>query len=141
MHFAGQFVVFTYPHIGNVGINPGALLGFCCFVSQLQCVVMAAPDSKPGSKGAWHVCSACLARTSIRRHAVTAALLAGRSSAAGDMESEQVHMGAVIVRDLSISVSNYRANMTLDEYLKQQKVGGSAWGWFGWAGLLGSTPG
>ncbi len=42
---------------------------------------------------------------------------------AGDMESEQVHMGGVIVRDLSIAVSNYRANMSLDEYLKQQKVG------------------
>lgn len=40
------------------------------------------------------------------------------------MESSQVHMGAVIVRDLSIKVSNYRSNMTLDEYLKQQKVGG-----------------
>ncbi|KAI7841584.1 hypothetical protein COHA_004754 [Chlorella ohadii] len=64
--YKGQFVVFTYPHIGNVGIN------------------------------------------------------------AGDMESEQVHMGGVIVRDLSITVSNYRANMSLDEYLKQQKVMGIA---------------
>ena len=32
-------------------------------------------------------------------------------------------MGGVIVRDLSITVSNYRANLSLDEYLKQQKVG------------------
>jgi hypothetical protein len=39
------------------------------------------------------------------------------------MESSQVHMGGVIVRDVSLTVSNYRANMTLDEYLKQQKVG------------------
>lgn len=64
--YKGQFVVFTYPHIGNVGINPE------------------------------------------------------------DMESTQCHLGAVIVRDLSIAVSNYRASMTLDEYLKQQKVLGIA---------------
>ena len=25
--YKGQFVVFTYPHIGNVGINPGGLVG------------------------------------------------------------------------------------------------------------------
>lgn len=25
--YKGQFVVFTYPHIGNVGINPGARRG------------------------------------------------------------------------------------------------------------------
>ncbi len=42
--------------------------------------------------------------------------------AAEDMESSQCHLGGVIVRDLSCVVSNYRANMTLDEYLKQQKV-------------------
>lgn len=35
-----------------------------------------------------------------------------------------MHLGGVIVRDLSCKVSNYRANLTLDEYLKQQKVGG-----------------
>ncbi|GAB4817809.1 hypothetical protein N2152v2_004855 [Parachlorella kessleri] len=64
--YKGQFVVFTYPHIGNVGINPE------------------------------------------------------------DMESSQCHLGGVIVRDLSCVVSNYRANMTLDEYLKQQKVLGIA---------------
>ena len=39
------------------------------------------------------------------------------------MESSKVHLGGVIVRDLSIKVSNYRSNMTLDAYLKQQKVG------------------
>lgn len=43
------------------------------------------------------------------------------------MESEKVHLGGVIVRDLSCKVSNYRANLTLDEYLKQQKVGSRAW--------------
>ena len=64
--YKGQFVVFTYPHIGNVGINPE------------------------------------------------------------DMESSRVHMGGVIVRDLSATVSNYRANQTLDAYLKDQKVLGIA---------------
>ena len=39
------------------------------------------------------------------------------------MESSKVHLGGVIVRDLSLKVSNYRSNMTLDAYLKQQKVG------------------
>ena len=64
--YKGQFVVFTYPHIGNVGINPE------------------------------------------------------------DMESERCHLGAVIARDLSATVSNYRANKTLDEYLKEQGVLGIA---------------
>ncbi|KAG7671849.1 hypothetical protein Ndes2526B_g07236 [Nannochloris sp. 'desiccata'] len=64
--YKGQFVVFTYPHIGNVGIN-------------LE-----------------------------------------------DMESTQCHLGGVIVRDLSLKVSNYRSAMTLDAYLKQQKVMGIA---------------
>ncbi|EFN59093.1 hypothetical protein CHLNCDRAFT_18988 [Chlorella variabilis] len=58
--YKGQFVVFTYPHIGN------------------------------------------------------------------DMESSKAHLGGVIVRDLSIKVSNYRSNITLDEYLKQHKVMGIA---------------
>jgi carbamoyl-phosphate synthase small subunit len=39
-----------------------------------------------------------------------------------DMESEKVHLGAVIVRDLSIAVSNYRSKMTLDEYCKKEGV-------------------
>lgn len=51
------------------------------------------------------------------------------------MESQQVHMGAVICRDLSCVVSNYRANMTLDDYLKQQKVRA------GLGVLLGGLPG
>ena len=62
--YKGQFVVFTYPHIGNVGIN-------------LE-----------------------------------------------DMESTKCHLGGVIVRDLSLQVSNYRSAMSLDEYLKAQKVMG-----------------
>lgn len=64
--YKGQFVVFTYPHIGNVGIN-------------LE-----------------------------------------------DMESTQCHLGGVIVRDLSLRVSNYRSAMTLDAYLKKQGVLGIA---------------
>jgi carbamoyl-phosphate synthase small subunit len=64
--YKGQFVVFTYPHLGNVGINPE------------------------------------------------------------DMESTKVHMGGVIARDLSLAVSNYRANITLDQYLKDQGVLGIA---------------
>jgi len=60
--YKGQFVVFTYPHIGNVGIN-------------LE-----------------------------------------------DMESSQCHLGGIIVRDLSMRVSNYRSTMTLDDYCKAQKV-------------------
>lgn len=64
--YKGQFVAFTYPHIGNVGINPE------------------------------------------------------------DMESSKCHLGAVIVRDLSMKVSNYRSVKTLDQYLKEQKVMGIA---------------
>lgn len=62
--YKGQFVAFTCPHIGNVGIN------------------------------------------------------------AEDIESEKCHLGAIIVRDLSITVSNYRSTMNLDEYCKQQGVMG-----------------
>ena len=64
--YKGQFVVFTYPHIGNVGIN------------------------------------------------------------LDDMESGQCHLGGVIIRDLSLKVSNYRSAMTLDAYLKEQGVLGIA---------------
>lgn len=60
--YKGQFVVFTHPHIGNVGINDD------------------------------------------------------------DEESEKCHLGAVIVRDLSIVVSNYRSVMTLDQYCKKHNV-------------------
>lgn len=42
------------------------------------------------------------------------------------MESTQCHLGGVIVRDLSLKVSNYRSAMTLDAYLKEQKVMGIA---------------
>ncbi len=41
---------------------------------------------------------------------------------ADDQESEKCHLGAVIVRDLSIVVSNYRSVMTLDEYCKKHNV-------------------
>ena len=56
--YAGQFVLFTCPEIGNVGIN-------------LE-----------------------------------------------DMESTQAHMGAMLVRHLSLNVSNYRSAMSLPEYLE-----------------------
>mmetsp|Transcript_6398 Transcript_6398/g.23151 ORF Transcript_6398/g.23151 Transcript_6398/m.23151 type:complete len:417 (-) Transcript_6398:96-1346(-) len=60
--YAGQFVLFTCPHIGNVGIN-------------LE-----------------------------------------------DMESKQVHLGGILVRQEALNVSNYRSAMTLDAYLKEQGV-------------------
>lgn len=37
------------------------------------------------------------------------------AAAAGDMESEVCHLGAIIVRDLSCVVSNYRSVKTLDQ--------------------------
>lgn len=84
---------------------------------------------------------------------------------AEDMESTRAHLGGVICRDLSCVVSNYRANMTLDEYLKQQKVpvplqsratpiavpyssascgrtrggDGKQWGWNGWNAGIGKA--
>lgn len=62
--YKGQFVAFTCPHIGNVGINMD------------------------------------------------------------DMESTKCHLGAVIVRDYSVVVSNYRSKMNLDQYCKEQGVMG-----------------
>jgi carbamoyl-phosphate synthase small subunit len=43
-----------------------------------------------------------------------------------DLESSKCHLGAIIVRDLSITVSNYRSKMDLDTYCKQQGVVGLA---------------
>ena len=43
------------------------------------------------------------------------------------MESSKCHLGAVIVRDNSIKVSNYRSNLTLDEYLKREGVSWGRW--------------
>ena len=42
------------------------------------------------------------------------------------MESASVHLGDVVVRDLSTVVSNYRSTQTLDDYLKAQGVPGIA---------------
>ena len=39
-----------------------------------------------------------------------------------DEESEQCHLGGIIVRDLSCVVSNYRSVTTLDEYCKKRGV-------------------
>ena len=42
------------------------------------------------------------------------------------MESTKCHLGAIIVRDLSCVVSNYRSRMSLDEYCKKENVIGLA---------------
>lgn len=39
-----------------------------------------------------------------------------------DMESKQVHLGGILVRQEALNVSNYRSVMTLDAYLKEQGV-------------------
>lgn len=39
-----------------------------------------------------------------------------------DNESTKCHLGAIIVRDLSLSVSNYRSRVSLSDYCKQQGV-------------------
>lgn len=49
-----------------------------------------------------------------------------RIKAAGDNESIKCHLSGIIVRDLSISVSNYRATSSLDDYCKAQGVAGIA---------------
>eukprot|EP01025_Chloroclados_australasicus_P025522 TRINITY_DN2547_c0_g1_i1.p1 TRINITY_DN2547_c0_g1~~TRINITY_DN2547_c0_g1_i1.p1 ORF type:complete len:408 (-),score=44.16 TRINITY_DN2547_c0_g1_i1:174-1397(-) len=64
--YRDQMVCFTYPHIGNVGINDG------------------------------------------------------------DNESTQCHLEGIIIRDLSVTVSNYRATKTLAEFCKEQNVIGIA---------------
>lgn len=43
---------------------------------------------------------------------------------AEDNESDKVHLSGIIVRDLSISVSNYRSSLSLDEYCRKQGVMG-----------------
>lgn len=45
---------------------------------------------------------------------------------AGDNESLKCHLSGIIVRDLSISVSNYRSTRTLDDFCKEQGVAGIA---------------
>lgn len=45
---------------------------------------------------------------------------------AEDIESGEVHLSGIIVRDLSCVVSNYRSKHSLDEYLRAQKVPGIA---------------
>ena len=43
-----------------------------------------------------------------------------------DGESAKCHQGAIIVRDLSLTVSNYRSRVSLDEYCKKEGVLGIA---------------
>lgn len=64
--YAGQIITFTYPHIGNYGVN------------------------------------------------------------ADDAESKGMHCAGMVVRDLSESHSNWRAEMALDDYLRQHGVAGIA---------------
>src|SRR5487761_2649981 len=60
--YAGQIVTLTYPHIGNVGVNPE------------------------------------------------------------DAESRRVFASGLIIRDLSMTVSNFRSTQSLPEYLKANNV-------------------
>ncbi len=62
--YCGQFVTLTYPHIGNVGVNPE------------------------------------------------------------DVESRKVFASGLIIRDLSMTVSNFRATQSLDAYLREAGVVG-----------------
>ena len=169
--YKGQFVVFTHPHIGNVGINDGES-------QHRNVVIMSTPY-------AWHVLLCTTHAKSSTKHRVTmlqqqeyAGEVRGphlspsaRKQAAwfflgyqggwtptgwphtascfnhpnspvvyshrmrcatppflplihptDDEESMKCHLGAIIVRDLSIVVSNYRSVMTLDEYCKKHNV-------------------
>ncbi len=64
--YARQLVTLTYPHIGNVGVNPE------------------------------------------------------------DQESDRIHAGGLIIRDLPFAHSNFRATQSLDSYLKTEGVVGIA---------------
>lgn len=107
--YRGQFVVFTHPHIGNVGINTGFPL------THVQ-----APDTAIVLTTKSAVISAALHRLQPQR------LLNNACIPAEDAESKQVHLNGVIIRDLSSVVSNYRSKFSLDEYLKKQNVRGIA---------------
>ncbi len=97
--YKGQFVAFTCPHIGNVGINEGV------------CTPRSAGLPRDSRGGA------AAAGAAQAPHACANAPLC-----AEDMESDKCHLGAIIVRDHSITVSNYRAATTLDAYCKKQGV-------------------
>src|SRR5580700_512277 len=43
-----------------------------------------------------------------------------------DVESKQPHVAGFVIKELSPIYSNYRANLSLDEYLKQNKIVGIA---------------
>lgn len=77
--YKGQFVCFTHPHIGNVGVNKG--------------------------------------------HSFLDTLLRYGENAE-DVESKECHLKGIIVRNLSRTVSNYRATSTLDAYCKENDVVG-----------------
>ena len=95
--YRGQFVCYTVPHVGNVGINTGTLP---------KLLLLS--------------CSVCKTALFLVTETQTV------SGCAEDIESEKVHLSGIIVRDLSCVVSNYRSKYSLDEYLKAQKVPGIA---------------
>src|SRR5271154_3569024 len=58
--------------------------------------------------------------------AMTYPLIGNYGINALDMESKQPHVAGFIVKELSPVASNYRADMTLDEYLKRNNIVGIA---------------
>jgi hypothetical protein len=132
--YKGQFVCFTHPHIGNTGINFGGLR------------VLAGLPARRRSRPA--LLPALLARRQRRQAAQQQQLGAGQPGeracrccgvqglagprvevtpfaprrAAEDTESEQCHLGAIVVRDLSCVVSNYRSQKSLQQYCEEQNV-------------------
>src|SRR5438093_7095272 len=44
-----------------------------------------------------------------------------------DVESKKPHVAGLIIKELSPAYSNYRADMSLEDYLKQNKIIGIQW--------------
>ena len=81
--YKGQFVCFTYPHIGNVGVNSGPFMRWRSSQTKGRCDVE-------------------------------------------DVESKTCHLRGIVVRNLSRSVSNYRARAALEDYCQMNDVVGIA---------------
>ncbi len=109
--YKGQFVAFTCPHIGNVGINKGEPDGKRR-PSKARCrrSALGPPAASRASDGG--LSPHCLLPRSL--------------PLADDNESAKCHTGAIIIRDLSTTVSNYRSRLSLDAYCKAQNVIGIA---------------
>jgi hypothetical protein len=145
--YKGQFVVFTHPHIGNVGINDGARARRRRAAAPRRRRRRRPPRAARGPHAAaagprWRLLAA-LAPRAVQYGACprapgrtrrlgfrppAPAPAAGRAAQttnarAGppprpppdDLESSKCHLGAIIVRDLSCVVSNYRSVKTLDQ--------------------------